>query len=114
MKFVKIVLPVSIIALTGGYFFAKVQANKARQPRALTLFGNVNIRQVSLGFRSGGEVTVMHFEEGDPVAAGSVLAELDKRRTMPEHSEIRQRHDCDPLARPSRSPKKVRERKTSP
>jgi len=44
----------------------------------LTLYGNVDIRQVALGFRAGGRIEMMAFEEGDTVSSGSLLAALDK------------------------------------
>ncbi len=44
---------------------------------ALVLYGNVDIRQVDLGFRVSGRIAEMRFEEGDPVAAGDVMAVLD-------------------------------------
>lgn len=47
------------------------------QASQLTLYGNVDIRQVQLGFRVGGRVEAMAFEEGDEVNAGAVLARLD-------------------------------------
>lgn len=47
--------------------------------RRLTLYGNVDIREVSLGFRVPGRLAGLDFEEGDPVAAGTVLALLDDR-----------------------------------
>jgi HlyD family secretion protein len=43
----------------------------------LTLYGNVDIRQVSLGFRVNGRIEKVAFDEGDAVAAGSVIASLD-------------------------------------
>lgn len=43
----------------------------------LTLYGNVDIRQVALGFRTSGRVATMAFEEGDSVMAGQVMAALD-------------------------------------
>jgi len=46
---------------------------------ALTLYGNVEIRQVELGFRMSGRLKSMHLEEGEPVKAGAVMAELDLR-----------------------------------
>ncbi|MEM9684120.1 MAG: secretion protein HlyD [Pseudomonadota bacterium] len=45
---------------------------------ALTLFGNIDIRQVDLGFRVPGRVAEMRFEEGDVVKKGDILATLDK------------------------------------
>ncbi|MEP7456424.1 secretion protein HlyD [Phyllobacterium sp. SB3] len=43
----------------------------------LTLYGNVDIRQVPLGFRVNGRIEKVWFDEGDKVAAGSVIASLD-------------------------------------
>ena len=45
----------------------------------LELYGNVDIRQVELGFRVAGRVAEMRFEEGDPVREGDLLARLDRR-----------------------------------
>jgi len=44
---------------------------------ALTLYGNVDIRQVQLGFRVAGRIVEMLVDEGDRVTAGAVLARLD-------------------------------------
>jgi HlyD family secretion protein len=43
----------------------------------LTLYGNVDIREVQLGFRVAGRLQQMYFEEGDTIAAGDLLASLD-------------------------------------
>jgi HlyD family secretion protein len=43
----------------------------------LTLYGNVDIREVQLGFRVGGRLQTMALEEGDGVEAGELLATLD-------------------------------------
>ncbi len=44
----------------------------------LTIYGNVDIRQVDLGFRVTGRIEEMRFEEGDQVKKGQILAVLDK------------------------------------
>ncbi|MBY0264242.1 MAG: secretion protein HlyD, partial [Holosporales bacterium] len=44
----------------------------------LVLSGNVDIRQVDLGFRVSGRLAKMLFEEGDEVKTGDLLAVLDK------------------------------------
>ena len=51
----------------------------AAKPTTLMLYGNVDIRQVELGFRVAGRIAEMQFEEGDPVRKGSLLARLDDR-----------------------------------
>src|SRR5690606_9413001 len=45
----------------------------------LVLYGNVDIRQISLAFDGNGRVAQVRAEEGDHVEAGSVLAVLDTR-----------------------------------
>ena len=45
----------------------------------LVLFGNVDIRQVSLAFNGSERVAEMRVQEGDRVEAGQVLATLDTR-----------------------------------
>jgi len=46
---------------------------------ALTLYGNVDIRQVSLAFEGSDRVADMRVEEGDRVQPGQVVARLDTR-----------------------------------
>lgn len=45
----------------------------------LVIYGNVDIREVDLGFRVPGRIESMAVDEGAKVAAGAVLAELDMR-----------------------------------
>ncbi|HEY8351349.1 MAG TPA: biotin/lipoyl-binding protein, partial [Sphingomonadales bacterium] len=66
---------------------ALVLVFSGRGGRELVLYGNVDIRQVELGFRVGGRIAEMRFEEGDRVTAGAVLARLDDR---PFQDELRQ------------------------
>ncbi|RZI47144.1 efflux RND transporter periplasmic adaptor subunit [Candidatus Finniella inopinata] len=74
-KFVIFLLFAGIVG--GGYSFN--QHRKAHDDQGfLTLYGNVDIRDVLLGFRVAGLVKTLHFEEGDQVEKGVVLATLDK------------------------------------
>ena len=52
----------------------------------LTLYGNVDIRQVQLGFRVSGRIAEALVDEGDKVNAGDRLASLD---TQPYQDQIR-------------------------
>lgn len=45
----------------------------------LILYGNVDVRQVDLGFRVSGRVVEMPFQEGDLVSAGTLMGVLDKQ-----------------------------------
>ncbi len=49
----------------------------AARPAELTLYGNVDVRQVELGFRLPGRIAELMFEEGAKVPPGAVLAKLD-------------------------------------
>lgn len=44
----------------------------------LTLYGNVDIREVTLGFRVPGKLSKLFYDEGDKVKAGEVMAKLDE------------------------------------
>ena len=69
-----------IVALLAGIGYAVWHYNNSEKENAnrLILYGNVDIREVNLGFRVGGRVEQMRFEEGDLVHAGDVMAVLDK------------------------------------
>lgn len=45
----------------------------------ITLFGNVDVRLVDLGFQVAGRVSFMKFDEGDLVKTGELMAELDQQ-----------------------------------
>jgi HlyD family secretion protein len=47
---------------------------------ALTLYGNVDIREVQLAFQDGGRLLRLHVDEGAVVQAGQLVAELDPER----------------------------------
>ncbi len=46
-------------------------------PNLITLYGNVDVRQVDIGFRVSGQVSKLHFEEGDRVLEGTLMCSLD-------------------------------------
>lgn len=58
---------------TGGFGLLSGNSNGK-----LELYGNVDIREVDLGFRVGGRINSIGVEEGDKVTAGQQLAALDK------------------------------------
>lgn len=69
-----IVVLVLAAAVTGGWLYHRHQRQQAGP---LTLFGNVDIREVNLGFRVGGRLAKLAYDEGDSVKAGEVIAVLD-------------------------------------
>ncbi|MCR5224719.1 MAG: efflux RND transporter periplasmic adaptor subunit [Alphaproteobacteria bacterium] len=56
-----------------AYYFTEFE----KQHDELTLYGNVEIRQVMLGFQVPGKILHMTKEEGDSVKKGEVIAELN-------------------------------------
>lgn len=76
MKKKLLVLLVLIALIVGGACYW----DSRRKPEAedsLTLFGNVDIRKVDLGFRVGGKLAEVAFEEGERVQSGQIVARLD-------------------------------------
>jgi len=77
----KIVIPVLLLIIgMGGYFIWRhIEAVKYQEERGfLTLYGNVEIRRVNLGFRVSGRITEILFKEGDKISQGEVIARLDR------------------------------------
>lgn len=66
-----------ILALLIGVLIAYFSYRKQRDEQFLVLYGNVDVRQVDLGFRVGGLVESMPFQEGDLVKQGQLMARLD-------------------------------------
>lgn len=76
MKHKKILIALVVIVLIFLIVFIYLKLNK-KNPDILTLYGNIEIRQVDLGFRVEGRVKKLLKEEGDEVKKGELLAILD-------------------------------------
>lgn len=74
-KKILLLLAAAIVLGTSGaaYFGSHRTANVD----TLTLYGNVDIRQVQLAFNGSERITKMLVKEGDPVKKGELLATLD-------------------------------------
>lgn len=77
-KNVLVLLLLAAIAAIAIWAFENRQDTKTANG-TITLFGNVDIRDVSLGFRVAGRIAEVRYEEGDRVEKGSVVAVLDKQ-----------------------------------
>ncbi|WP_347115621.1 secretion protein HlyD [Leclercia sp. S52] len=76
MKKSVVIIVAAIVVLAagiGGWLWYQSQ-----QDKALTLYGNVDIRTVNMSFRVGGRLASLTVDEGDTIAAGQTLGELDK------------------------------------
>lgn len=67
-----IVVICSLIALTFVW-----NREEERKNGEITIYGNVDIREVDLGFRVFGKLSQLLVDEGDSVEPGQLLAELD-------------------------------------
>ncbi|MCH2070706.1 HlyD family efflux transporter periplasmic adaptor subunit [Acinetobacter pittii] len=72
-----IAIVVVIIALVIISLWVWKYNNKNQKDNDLTLYGNVDIRQVSLAFEQSGRIEKLLVQEGDKVKAGQVLATLN-------------------------------------
>ena len=76
MKRYILIFSIALIIVLLGIFIYKY-FNQPSQKNVIVLYGNVDIRQVDLGFRVSGRTLTMHFEEGDFVPKGQLMAVLD-------------------------------------
>ncbi|EKT58308.1 secretion protein HlyD [Providencia sneebia] len=68
-----ILLIVIVIGIAiGGYYLYQSQ-----QEKTLTLYGNVDVRTVNLGFRVGGKLASLNVDEGAHVQPSQILGQLD-------------------------------------
>jgi HlyD family secretion protein len=67
----------TLLLLAAGWYLWR-QHGAADPNAALTLSGNVDVHQVELAFRVTGRIADMQAQEGDKVAAGATLAQLDR------------------------------------
>jgi HlyD family secretion protein len=75
MKKIFRVFLILLIVIAASAVVSYLREEKNSVP--FTLYGNVDIREVDLGFRVSGKLLQMNFEEGDAVKKGDILAVLD-------------------------------------
>jgi HlyD family secretion protein len=76
MKKIVLLIFFLILVALAGYFYYEKKLNPPIQ-NELTLFGNVDVRVVDIGFRVKGRLKEMLYEEGDTIAKDTLLASLD-------------------------------------
>lgn len=74
----KISIFVGVGLFVVGLLLVLIFNHQAQNSKDLILYGNVDIRQVDLGFRVFGRIQALSFDEGDEVKAGQLMAVLDK------------------------------------
>ncbi len=80
------ILVIILLIAAGAVAWSRGFFRLRDEGKTLTLYGNVDIRQVNLSFRVSGRIAKMRFEEGDSVKAGDLVAELD---VQPIEDELR-------------------------
>lgn len=68
------ILALAAVGGLAGYLLYEKKSNGR-----LTIYGNVDIRTVNLGFRVAGKLEALAVDEGDRVEAGQLLGRLDSR-----------------------------------
>ncbi|CQD38538.1 secretion protein HlyD [Yersinia mollaretii] len=72
----KIIVAVVVVALLAAMSYGW-SYYRQQHDSALTLYGNVDIRTVNLGFRVGGRLASLAVDEGDNIQPGQQLGKLD-------------------------------------
>ena len=91
MKSKRVLLLVLAIAVAGAGYWWFYLKKPATGP--LILQGNVEVRQVNLGFKVAGRIEKLNVDEGDTVAAGQTLASLDKVYFTEALAQVRAQRD---------------------
>lgn len=84
-KFIFILL----ILAAAAFVYYYINDQKKHNSNEIVLFGNVDVRQVNLGFRVSGLVKEIYFEEGDLVPPGSLVGILDPQPYLDQVKEAR-------------------------
>src|SRR5918996_6433925 len=87
MKRTILIIAVIVVAgLAGGLAWWMLQPESA--PTHLTLYGNIDLRQVQLSFNNSERIAAVLVQEGDRVRQGQLLARLDTSRLEPQVAEV--------------------------
>lgn len=70
------------------------RVHAARAAENLTLYGNVDLRQVDLAFNNSERIASVEVQEGERVHAGQILARLDTNRLVPQVDEAQAELDA--------------------
>ena len=74
------ILFVIIIAVSAAWWLFSQRLHSEGTPTELTLYGNIDLRQVNLAFNDAGRIDTIPVQTGDAVRPGEVIATLDTRR----------------------------------
>lgn len=73
-----ILAALAVVLAVVGVAWWTASERERKDPGVLILYGNIDVRQVNLGFRVGGRIASLSVDEGDRVKTGETLAALDE------------------------------------
>jgi HlyD family secretion protein len=73
-----------LAALAIGFGLGRLGGSSKKDRNQLTLYGNVDLRQVELAFNNSERIAEVLVQEGDKVTRGRILARLDTGRLKPQ------------------------------
>jgi HlyD family secretion protein len=80
-RWIAILIGGSILTFTFVVFLLEKKNNKSD---VITLFGNVDVRQVEISYRVPGRIEAMFFEEGQYVPKGTLMTQIEKQPYIDE------------------------------
>jgi HlyD family secretion protein len=110
MRWWLLIVLLLVAAGAGGIWWWRQHNEPA--PQELTLYGNVDLRQVQLAFNNSERIVAVLVEEGDRVQRGQLLARLDTSRLEPQVAQAEanvasQRHMVERMHKGSRPEEKA-------
>jgi len=81
----KIIIVIVLLLLIGTTITIISLWRADENKKELVIYGNVDIRQVDLGFRVYGRIQTLYYDEGDSVKEGQLMAALD---TTPYEEDV--------------------------
>ncbi|HUK02637.1 MAG TPA: efflux RND transporter periplasmic adaptor subunit [Steroidobacteraceae bacterium] len=85
-RYVRIGIIVAVVAVAGIAWWW--YSSRTHASDELTLYGNIDLRQVELPFNGTERIASVDAREGDRVAEGTVLARLDTSRLAPQLAQV--------------------------
>ena len=82
----KALLLLVLAGAIGAFLWSRQRPVETRDH--IIIYGNVDLRQVSLAFNNSERIAAVLVQEGDRVHAGQTLARLDTSRLMPRVAEV--------------------------
>lgn len=74
-KRIVLIAGLAVVIVVG--LLVRYEFSAGEKSDSLVLYGNVDIREVELAFRVPGRLAAVHFDEGDKVEQGQLVAEID-------------------------------------